>query len=262
MKSFVFLATLLVAMPAFATATAPTVQTVRDCLAKNRPKTLRIQDLQFISQESAKARPRTLQGRLYAKEEKGLIRAMLALTAPADVNGAAYLLREGQQADEMYVFLPALNRVRRISPKAGGNGGQLFGTDFSYEDLNSLHTGFDNANSQGSTTTVQLSNNQYLLEQKLAPPSPYSRSQVWIDVPSCVPVRAVFYQANAANKVVKRFEGQPADIASSGSYRYLKAATLTDVVKGSSTRLLITGVRSDESLADRFFDSRNFYIGN
>ncbi|MFW1568148.1 hypothetical protein ACEV9J_24615, partial [Vibrio parahaemolyticus] len=77
------------------------------CMRANIPPTLRIQQFRLESVDRSNS-TRVLQGRLYAKRENNQLRAMLRLTAPADINGASYLIREGDKSDEMYVYLPAL----------------------------------------------------------------------------------------------------------------------------------------------------------
>jgi hypothetical protein len=55
---------------------------------------------------------------------------------PRDVKGAAFLsFTHATQADDQWIFLPALNRVKRIS--SGNKSGPFMGSEFAYEDLSS-----------------------------------------------------------------------------------------------------------------------------
>jgi len=55
---------------------------------------------------------------------------------PLDVKGAAFLsFTHATQADDQWIFLPALNRVKRIS--SGNKSGPFMGSEFAYEDLSS-----------------------------------------------------------------------------------------------------------------------------
>src|SRR5690606_9921417 len=83
---------------------------------------------------------RELRGRLYGVREAELLRAMIKISAPSDLAGAAYLLREKEGGDEKYMYVPSLNKVRRITGAAAD--GSLWGTDFSYSDLRQLNNAF------------------------------------------------------------------------------------------------------------------------
>lgn len=55
---------------------------------------------------------------------------------PRDVKGATFLsFTHATQADDQWIFLPALNRVKRIS--SGNKSGPFMGSEFAYEDLSS-----------------------------------------------------------------------------------------------------------------------------
>lgn len=55
---------------------------------------------------------------------------------PKDVKGTAFLsFTHATQADDQWIFLPALSRVKRIS--SGNKSGPFMGSEFAYEDLSS-----------------------------------------------------------------------------------------------------------------------------
>ena len=228
------------------------------CMRANLPPTLRIQEFELTTVDR-KGEKRLLKGRLFAKREKELLRAMLKLSAPADVSGAAYLVREGEKADEMYVFLPALNKVRRIMGGAGD--GPLFGTDLSYADIKQVQNAFS-----GSTPKIdgkeKIDNRPVTVVGVVPTPesaSRYSRIRAWIDDASCVALKVDFMEGAAPRK---RLTAPVAAIAKAGEYWYVNESTMTDLKLGTRTQLKITGVKSGEDLANRYFDSRNFFLGN
>ncbi|MFZ4736174.1 MAG: outer membrane lipoprotein-sorting protein [Bradymonadia bacterium] len=65
----------------------------------------------------------------------GTARTLLRFLAPAEVQGAAFLLVEqkGDTPDDMHLYLPALKRTRRIS--GAQKDGSFMGSDFSYADM-------------------------------------------------------------------------------------------------------------------------------
>lgn len=245
-------------MAAAAAHAGPAEDKLMTCMRANIPPTLRIQEFQLTSVDR-KGEKRAMQGKLFAKREGDLLRAMLKLTSPTDVNGAAYLIREGEKADEMYVFLPAINRTRRIVGGAGD--GPLFGTDLSYADIKQVQNAF--AGSSPKIEGKEKIENRAATILGVAPTpesgSKYSRIKAWIDDESCVAVKVEFLEGTT---VRKRLQAGPGAVAKSGTYWYINDSTMTDLKLGTRTQLKITGVKSGEELAQRYFDSRNFFLGN
>ncbi|MFO8065689.1 MAG: outer membrane lipoprotein-sorting protein [Spirochaetia bacterium] len=66
--------------------------------------------------------------------EDDLSRLVIVFHRPASVEGTRFLVAENEDRDDdQWIYLPSLDRVRRI---AGSEGGESFmGTDFTYDDL-------------------------------------------------------------------------------------------------------------------------------
>ena len=242
-----------------ATAEAgPAEEKLMACMRANIPATLRIQEFQLTSSDR-KGEQRKMAGRLFAKNEKDLLRAMLKLTSPADLSGASYLIREGQKADEMYVFLPALNRVRRINGSAGD--GPLFGTDLSYADIKQVQNAFMGAapRIEGKEKLESRPATVVSVVPTAESGSRYSRIKAWVDDASCLAVKVEFMEGTT---IRKRLAAPASAIAKAGNYWYVSESTMFDLKLGTKTQLKITGVKSGEDVANRYFDSRNFYLGN
>jgi len=228
------------------------------CMRDNIPKTLRIQEFDLTATDRAGA-ARLLRGRLFAKREEGKLKAMLRLTSPADVDGSSYLMLEGEKLDQMYVFLPALNKVRRIN---GGSGdGPLFGTDLSYADIKQISNAFSGSSPtlEGSEKIDGRTVQRISVTPHAESGSRYRRIRAWVDETSCVALKAEFMEGET---VRKRLASPAASLTKSGAYWYAAEATMSDLKEGSRTRLKVTGVKSGEDVANRYFDSRNFYVGN
>ena len=130
---------LLSSLAGSAAAQVDTTEQLLACMRGNIPPTVRIQEVEIVSVDRAGGE-RRMAGRLYGQREDDKVRVMLRIEAPQDLSGASYLIREGDNRDDMYLYLPAINRVRRIT---GGSGdGQLFGTDLSYNDVKQIQNAF------------------------------------------------------------------------------------------------------------------------
>ena len=67
-------------------------------------------------------------------EKNGARSTLLRFTSPADIEGTGFLaIEDGQGETAQFLYLPALNRTRRIV--AGQKGRSFVNTDFTYEDM-------------------------------------------------------------------------------------------------------------------------------
>lgn len=229
------------------------------CMKANIPQTLRIQDIQLDATDRSGG-VRSLRGKVYAKREEGLIRVMLRVSEPANVNGAAYLVREtGQREDDMYVFLPAVNRVRHVT----GNfaNGSLLGTDFSYVEVKLIQNAFTGAT--GTLEAPEKIDGHAADVVSLQTPgtgkaAPYSKVKIWVDQKTCVALKAEFFSGETA---VKRLTAPAASLKQSGKHWYASEMEMRDLKEGTYTTLKITGVSSDVNLGNRPFDPNAFHLG-
>ena len=252
-------AALLLVAGAASAGEPATVATIDACMRANIPPSLQIKPFTLNSTDRNGA-TRTLRGRLYLLRENELLRSVLRVESPLDLRGASYLLREGSAGaqDAMYVFLPALNKTRRIM--GGSQDAPLFGTDLSYADLKQISHAF-------SGGAVELEGSEQLdtrdtWKLKLTPDpvqqSRYAEVRAWIDHTSCVALRADFIEGSA---VRKRYLAAAADLRRAGSSWYAAKMQMRDLAGGSHTELLIDGVAS-ERLPVGLFNPHSFQFGN
>ncbi|HBG01239.1 MAG TPA: hypothetical protein DDW87_06675, partial [Firmicutes bacterium] len=143
--------------------------------------------------ENAKGAQREYSVRVYLKSDDGGDQQFLEYLAPADVRGTKFLsLNEAGQVDQMWLYMPALGRERRIA--AHMTGDSFMGTDFTYEEIGG---GF---NYSGDYTAKRLSDQQeggldcYVLElTAVSPDALYEEIQMWVWIAEMVPVKVQFY---------------------------------------------------------------------
>ncbi|MDR0495855.1 MAG: outer membrane lipoprotein-sorting protein [Treponema sp.] len=76
----------------------------------------------------------------YSKDGPKGGRTMIVFQQPASVAGTRFLTMENSgAADDRWIFLPSLGKVRRIAASEGS--GSFMGTDFSYDDISSMSRG-------------------------------------------------------------------------------------------------------------------------
>lgn len=184
----------------------------------------------------------------YGREEDDLMRNVIIFHRPASVEGTRFLtIERADRDDDQWIYLPALDRVRRI---AGGEGDDAFmGTDFTYNDLEGRDI---------EEYTYELLREEsvgdwdtYVVETVPKPEtdSQYSRLLQYVDKKSWIPVRIEFYdQDNNLLKVnrvhrMERVQG----------YWTIIENTMENVQTEHRTELQVTNFRYNEDLPEGLF---------
>ncbi len=137
----------------------------------------------------------------FGEDERSLIR----FVAPADVRDTQYLswtYEDPQQEDDMWVFFPSDNLVRRIS--GGGKKGSFMRSDFANEDIENRAVDDD------VHTFVELSKlntrDVYVIESKpiaaKAKDSNYHHRRSWVDQEYWIPLQIEYYDTRG--RLIKR----------------------------------------------------------
>jgi hypothetical protein len=233
-----------------------TAQSVLACMRANVPQSLRIQTVALTVTDGSGNR-HSYKGKLLAMREDDLLRATLRIGAPSDLAGAAYLVREsgGDREDAVFVYLPALGRVRRIS--GSGIDGSLLGTDFSYSDLKNIQNAYSGGHAELLAPTTEQGRPTYSLQ--LTPgsrqPSEYSAVRIEVDRKTCFALKADFYRGD---EIVKQLDVPADTLQQSGKYWYAAKMQMRDLKRGSHTELHVLDV-SSEPVPKGAFDPHSFY---
>jgi hypothetical protein len=231
---------------------------ILDCMRANIPSALRIQEFDLTTVDPSGGE-RTLRGRLFALRDNGLMRAMIKIKAPPDLNNAAYLIREGKERDDMYIFLPALNRVRRVT---GGSGDSpLFGTDLSYNEVKQVQNAFSGgpARLEKADTLEGRAVSVVAMTPITHEDSHYTLMRGWIDQKTCVALKIDFYEGT---NVRKRLSAPAAGLKQAGKTWYVTEARMDDLHAKTHTTLKITGLSSGDKLSERYFNASSFYLAD
>jgi hypothetical protein len=248
----------LAAIAVLPAATAADVDKVQACMRANVPETVQIKSFEITARDRSGGE-RTLRGRLFGTKEGGRIRAMVRVEAPPDLARAAYLVREGEKSDEMYVFVPALNKVRRIT--GASMDGSLWGTDLSYADVKQLQNAFDGGTvkSEGAQKIEERAVSVLAFTPRSEEQTRYNLIRSYVDEKTCVPLKVEFIEGT---ELRKQMTVSSKDLKqASGKQWYAQEALMVDVKDGTQTRIKVLGVTSDSKLASRYFNPQTFHIG-
>lgn len=167
--------------------------------------------------------------------------------APADVRQMAYLVHKHPGGDDdRWLFLPALNLVKRIAP--GDKRTSFVGSDFLYEDVSGRGLEEDVHELIETTAT------QYVLKNTPKDPGSvkFSSYTVWIDKESFLPRKAEYLDKNGA--VYRRVVATK--VESVQGHATVLETYAEDVVSGSKTVNSFSDVSYDIGLKDSLFTER------
>ncbi|MFI5315557.1 MAG: outer membrane lipoprotein-sorting protein [Myxococcota bacterium] len=124
----------LLPVAAFAQTADHSISVVRDCLLRNVPKHSSVQTVHFTSFDRIGG-SREFRGKILGKTmEDGTRRAKLCISQPTEMRGSEVLSIEVKDgAPQNFLYTSELRKAKRVT--GDGAGGSLFGTDFTYEDL-------------------------------------------------------------------------------------------------------------------------------
>ena len=185
----------------------------------------------------------------YGHDERTLIRFI----EPADVRDTQYLswtYEAVDQDDDMWVFFPTENLVRRIS--GGGKKGSFMRSDFANEDIEQRAVD-DDEHTLLETSTLD-GRDVYVIESQPIPAkardSNYAKRRLWVDAERWLPLRIEYYDRR--DRLLKRM--------SQGGIEEIDGIwTATKIImetprRGSRTLMQYTDVRYDLGLPDGAFE--------
>jgi len=169
---------------------------------------------------------------------------LMKFLAPADIKDLGFLVLAD---DQMYLYLPEFQRVRRI---ASHNKKESFvGSDFSYDDLGTA--GF----SAFFDPELKEENDKfYILELKRKPGAKkqYSKITLAVDRETMMPVRAELYDDSG-----QLFKVETQENSRIGKYWVPTKFIMENVKAGTSTVLELRNVKVDQNLSLEIFTERN-----
>lgn len=256
-------ATFLLGLLTMAPAWADDAQKIVGCMRANVPPHLVIGRVVLTSFDRGGG-ARTVTGRLFTRRDGGgpaaLMQATLRIDGPAELRGAAYHVRETQDylRDGMFVYLPAVRRVRRITGSFAD--GSLLGTDFSYFDFKQLQNAFGDLAATLEPAEPINGRPAHVLRFRAleGTETRYSGARAWIDREACVAVRAEFLEGN---KVVKELSSPEGSLKRAGKVWYVSQIEMREPAAGTRTVLLLGRLDADAAPPARLFDPTSFYLG-
>jgi hypothetical protein len=188
----------------------------------------------------------------YRLDKAGETANLLRFLDPEDIAGTGLLsIDKADGSTDQWLYLPALDRVRRIS--SDRKGGRFVGSDLYFEDLQERKPSKDRQRLLG-----RQSENGILCDVLESVPldpddSVYKKRISWIDPATAIPQRVDYFEYDAATpskrwllRTRKRTQG----------YWTLTDSRMIDLESGHETRLVVDVALYDQKLPAKLFTSQ------
>lgn len=178
--------------------------------------------------------------------------SLMRFSAPADVEDTG-LLTEDHAGDDsqQWLYLPALDRVRRIS--SSRKGGRFVGSDFFYEDLRDREPNMDTHKITGVEKVAKL--DCYVLESTPVDKknSVYRKRVSWVHKDTLIPLKVEYY-GKRGDKPIKRLQARK--LQKIQGYWTVLNSTMFDLKTGHKTLLATQRLKYDQGLPEELFSRR------
>ena len=202
--------------------------------------------------ENARGAQRDYAVKVFLKTDDTGDQQFLEYLAPADVRGTKFLsINEKGQESQMWLYMPALGRERRIASHMTGDS--FMGTDFTYDEIGGGFNYSDDYSVKRLANEVIDGTECYVLELTADSPDVlYASIQMWVEVDKMVPVKIAFFNEGgtlAKTLTMKNFQPLDGELIPHD-------LVMKDEIKGTRTLLQITEM-SQEDVDDSVFTVRN-----
>lgn len=225
---------------------------VEACIRKNAPKFSVIQSIRLIS-EGYINEERTLSAKIYWKyQPAGTSNLLAVFDEPDDVLGSRLLFLEKKPEHEIYLYMPALFKVRRI--KSDRLSSSMYGMDFSYEDFQWLYNMLSSAVSMQRPDAMVDGEPMYSFTAAPAQSqgSLYESINSYFDKRSCLIRKVEFYEPGG--KLRKILVTDTSEIKEVDGILVPHKFIMRDLKEDSETVLTVLAVQIDPSIDDSLFD--------
>ena len=248
MKRFLF--PFLLSLPASPMIAAEVPAVVRNCVEQNLPQTTSVQSIELRARDRS-GYEQVLQADVYWKRfADGNARVLMYFSEPADVRGARFLVIQNKPQNDMYIYMPGLFKVRKITSRR--ISGSMLGTDFSYEDFERLHGILTDLKAEQFPDDELSGHPVYVINSYPGANSGYEKIGTMIDKETCVALKMELYEQG--HKLRKEMLVDPASIRAVGDIHVPADLVMRDLRDKTETRLLIENIKTDVPLEDDLFD--------
>ena len=243
MKKYISIIALIVSL-AFSQTGLEIAQQIDE---KEKPADMKADLTMVLTNKKGKTRSSTI--RSISKDDSK--KQIIWFLAPADDKGVSFLkIEHDGEDDEMRLWLPAFNKVRRISSKQKADS--FMGSDMSYEDMTSRELDEYTYKLKGSEKIGEV--DCFILESMphAELKSEYSKHIAWVSKTDYIVLQEESYDRNGKllkNKTIK--------YTNQKGYDTPIELYVENVQKNHNTRLTFDNLELDTDVKDNLFQEKN-----
>lgn len=191
------------------------------------------------------------------EDDNDLSKQIMVFRTPASVKNTRFLIKEKEDGDDKWIFLPALGKVRRIASSDGGSS--FMGTEFTYDDMSSRDIDDYTYN---YLRDEELDGYEcYVIEStpKDLDDNQYSKTVAWIikDKDILTPVKMELYNKKGElNKVLI-----VSDLEKTDGYWIPNSTTMKNLLNKRSSTIINKKVEVDKKTNPALFEKRFLTTG-
>lgn len=250
------IATLVLIAAALASATAQTAdEIVRTSRDRIQADTISTRSRMVIQDVDGSTTERLVDQ--YTSRSKTGDKTMIVFQKPAGIAGTRFLTVENSgKADDRWIFLPSLGKVRRIAASEGS--GSFMGTDLSYDDVSSADRDADE-DTHSLVREEELEGKAcWVIESKPKDSGyQYSRMVSWIEKDTSIAKKVEMYDKKGG--LLKVLEiGQVEDVQGRLTAKRTKIST---VPAKTATTITVEIIKYDDKIPESVFTTRFLETG-
>jgi len=194
---------------------------------------------------------------IWSHRQSKLTRSLVRITAPPDVAGTSFLFKEkAAGGDNMWLYIPALKRTRRIVGKA--RQGRFLGSDFTYADIEAKQLKSSTYKREADASIGRFACYVITAKPKASADSQYSKIVAWVRKDNYVAIRLKMYDRKG--RLVKKLFVRRLGKGSSGR-PVIKETRMVSVQDRSSTLMRVLHTQSLKGQTSGVFTVRNLARG-
>lgn len=227
------------------------IESIDACMRANLPERTSKQSVELKSTDRTGG-SRTLEADIHMRRgDNKLAQTLIEVEAPPADRGSRYLWLEQEDRNDTWVCLPELQRVRRVHPSSGD--GALFGTDFSYEDVQHMQRISKDSTAKRLPDDTLDGRAVYRVHADTTgqEKSTYDHILYAIDQQSCLPLRIEFFDTPDHRR--KLMTTDPASIEKRGEGWVARSVRMEDEAQGTHSELDVEKIELDVEIPKRMF---------
>ena len=222
------------------------------CIKKNAPEKTSVQKIRLRS-EGYMGEEKTLSAKVYWKySSTGTSNLLAVFDEPDDILGSRLLFLEKQSENEIYLYMPALFKVRRI--RSDRLSASMYGMDFSYEDFQFLYNMLSTEVAE-QRPDVEIDGDpmySFAVATTSGGDSLYGTIISYVDKQTCVIRKVEFFEPG--NRLRKILLVNPDSITDINGKLVPHKFSMRDLKEESETELKVLELQIDPYLDDAIFD--------